>query len=95
MPKRESTGHESTEEYETRCFLNIYKELKDEKGTSLNTDQLLLLLQQRFDLPKSIEEDAEFKVSFLTKFSLEKLNFFLLKQDFYHTIPIKFRLQDI
>ena len=66
MPKRESTGHESTEEYETRCFLNIYKELKDEKSTSLDTDQLLLLLQLRFDLPKSIEEDAEFKVGFLS-----------------------------
>lgn len=29
MPKKpNTTGHESTEEYETRCFLNIYKDLK-------------------------------------------------------------------
>ena len=29
MPKKpNTTGHETTEEYETRCFLNIYKDLK-------------------------------------------------------------------
>ena len=53
MLEKDDTFMESTEEYETRCFLNIYKELKDPSGMKLSTDRLLRLLQQRFNLPKA------------------------------------------
>ena len=47
MKEKDDIFLESTEEFETRCFLHIYKELKTLDGNKLDADSLLRLLKQR------------------------------------------------
>ena len=47
MKEKDDIFLESTEEFETRCFLHIYKELKTPDGNKLDADSLLRLLKQR------------------------------------------------
>ena len=61
MPNQKSAGQESPEEFETRCFLHVYKLLRNKNGEIVTQDELLKLLQQRFKLPNKIPEDENFR----------------------------------